>query len=54
MLIGIYSRNIPKSLWQTALNLIILAVMLIVLRAFAYFMGVVTVRYGFAIGWFAG
>jgi hypothetical protein len=55
---GLISRNVPRSLWdQTALTLVVLAVVLAVLRAFTsqhYFMGALTVCYGFAIGWFAG
>jgi len=51
-------RNIPKSLWgQTVVMVVILAIVLAVLRAFTsqhYFMGTVTVCYGFVIGWFAG
>src|SRR5215471_9959218 len=42
---------------QTARMFIVLAVVLAVLRAFTsqhYFMGAVTVCYGFVIGWFAG
>jgi hypothetical protein len=37
--------------------LVVLAIVLAVLRAFTsqhYFMGAVTVCYGFVIGWFAG
>ena len=52
------SHSFSKSLWgQTALMLIVLALVLAVLRAFTsahYFMGAVTVCYGFVIGWFAG
>jgi hypothetical protein len=55
---GLISRNVPRSLWgQTALVLVVLAVVLAVLRAFTsqhYFIGAVTVCYGFVIGWFAG
>jgi uncharacterized membrane protein len=58
LMLSLISRNIPKSLWgQTALMFIVLAVVLVVLRAFTsqhYFMGAVTVCYGFVIGWFAG
>jgi hypothetical protein len=58
LMLSLISRNIPKSLWgQTALMFIVLAVVLAVLRAFTsqhYFMGAVTVCYGFVIGWFAG
>jgi hypothetical protein len=58
LMISLISRNIPKSLWgQTALMFIILAVVLAVLRLFAsqhYFIGALTVCYGFVIGWFAG
>jgi hypothetical protein len=57
-MISLTSRNIPKSLWrQTTLMLIVLAVVLAVLWVFAsqhYFMGAVTVCYGFVIGWFTG
>jgi hypothetical protein len=58
LMFSLISRNIPKSLWgQTALMFIVLAVVLAVLRALTshhYFMGAVTVCYGFVIGWFAG
>jgi hypothetical protein len=58
LMISLISRNIPKSLWgQTTLMFIVLAVVLAVLRVFTshhYFMGAVTVCYGFVIGWFAG
>jgi hypothetical protein len=58
LMLSLISRNIPKSLWgQTARMFIVLAVVLAVLRAFTsqhYFMGAVTVCYGFVIGWFAG
>jgi hypothetical protein len=58
LMFSLMSRNIPKSLWgQTALMLIILAIVLAGLRSFTsqhYFMGAVTVCYGFVIGWFAG
>jgi hypothetical protein len=58
LMFSLISRNIPKSLWgQTVLMFIVLAVVLAVLRAFTsqhYFMGAVTVCYGFVIGWFAG
>jgi|NGEPerStandDraft_6_1074524.scaffolds.fasta_scaffold17286_1 ABC-type xylose transport system permease subunit len=58
LMFSLISRNIPKSLWgQTALMLIILAIVLAALRIFTpqhYFMGAVTVCYGFVIGWFAG
>ena len=58
LMLSLISRNIPKSLWgQTALMFIALAIVLAALRAFTsehYFMGAVTVRYGFVIGWFAG
>ena len=57
-MLSLISRNSPKSLWgQTALMFIVLAVVLAVLQAFTsqhYFMAVVTVCYGFVIGWFAG
>jgi len=57
-MISLTSRNIPKSLWgQTTLMLIVLAVVLAILWVFTsqrYFMGAVTVCYGFVIGWFAG
>jgi hypothetical protein len=57
-MLNLISCNIPKSLWgQTALMFIVLAVVLAVLQAFTsqhYFMGAVTVCYGFVIGWFAG
>jgi hypothetical protein len=55
---SLVSRNVPKSLSaQTALMLIGLAIVLAVLHAFTsqhYFMGAVTLFYGFVIGWFAG
>lgn len=55
---SLISRKSFRSLWaQTALMLIILAAVLGVLRVFTsshYFMGAVTVCYGFVIGWFAG
>ena len=55
---SIISRNIPRSLWgQTILMFVILVVVLTVLRTFTphhYFMGAVTVCYGFVVGWFAG
>src|SRR5262249_43730966 len=58
LMLSLIPRNIPKSLWgQTAVMFIVLAVVLAVLQAFTfehYFMGAVTVRYGFVIGWFAG
>ena len=58
LMLSLISRNIPKSLWgQTALMFIVLVIVLAVLRAFTsehYFMGAVTVCYGFVIGWFAG
>src|SRR4029450_1563544 len=58
LMLSLISRNIPKSLWgQTALMFIVLAVVLAVLRAFTsqhYFMGAVTVCYGFVIGGLAG
>jgi len=58
LMFSLMSRNIPKSLWgQTALMLVILAIVLAGLRSFTsqhYFMGVVAVCYGFVIGWFAG
>jgi hypothetical protein len=58
LMISLISRHIPKSLWgQTVLMFTILAVVLAVLRVATshhYFMGAVTVCYGFVIGWFAG
>ena len=55
---NLISHNFPKSLLgQTALMFIVLALVLAILRAFTsqhYFMGAVTVCYGFMIGWFAG
>ena len=55
---SLISRNVPKSLWgQTALTVVVLALVLAVLRTFTsqhYFMGAVTVCYGFVIGWFVG
>jgi len=58
LMISFISRNTPRSLWgQTTLMFIVLAVVLAVLRVFTsqhYFMGAVTVCYGFVIGWFAG
>jgi hypothetical protein len=58
LMISLFSRNVRRSLWgQTTLMLVILAAVLAVLRAFTsahYFMGAVTVCYGFVIGWFAG
>jgi NhaP-type Na+/H+ or K+/H+ antiporter len=58
LMLSLISRNIPKSLWgQTALMLIVLAIVLAILRIFTpqhYFMGAVMVCYGFVIGWFAG
>ena len=55
---SLISRNVPKSLWgQTARMFVVLALVLAVLRAFTsqhYFMGAVTVFYGFVIGWFVG
>ena len=58
LMLSLISRNIPKSLWgQTALMFIVLAVVLAVLRTFTsqhYFMGAVTVCYGFVIGWVRG
>jgi hypothetical protein len=51
---GLISRNVPRSLWgQTALMLVVLAVVLALLRAFTsqhYFMGAVTACYGFVVG----
>jgi hypothetical protein len=58
LMISLISRNIPKSLWgQTTMMFIILAVVLAALRVFTsrhYFLGAMTVCYGFVIGWFAG
>lgn len=58
LMISLISRNGRRSLWgQTALMLIILAAVLAVLWRFTshhYFMGAVTVCYGYVIGWFAG
>jgi hypothetical protein len=55
---NLISHNFPNSLLgQTALMFIVLALVLAVLWAFIshhYFMGAVTVCYGFVIGWFAG
>jgi hypothetical protein len=55
---NLISHDFPKSLLgQTALMFIVLALVLGVLWAFIsrhYFMGAVTVCYGFVIGWFAG
>jgi hypothetical protein len=58
LMFSLISRQIRRSLWgQAALMLIVLAVVLVILRASTsphYFMGAVTVCYGFVIGWFAG
>jgi hypothetical protein len=58
LMISLLSRHVPKSLWgQTTLMFVALAVVLAILRAVAsqhYFLGAVTVCYGFVIGWFAG
>ena len=55
---SLISRSIPKSLWgQTVVMFAVLAIVLGVLSAFTshhYFMGAITVCYGFVIGWFAG
>jgi phosphatidylglycerophosphate synthase len=57
-MLSLISRFVPKTLWgQTALMLVILAIVLGLLRAFTsqhYFMAAVMVCYGFVIGWFAG
>jgi hypothetical protein len=57
LMFSLVSRRIPKSLCgPTGLMLIVLAVVLAILRASTsqhYFMGAVTVCYGFVIGWFA-
>jgi hypothetical protein len=58
LMFSLISRNVPKSLWgQTILMLITLGIVLAVLWALTshhYFIGAVTVCYGFVIGWFAG
>jgi uncharacterized membrane protein len=58
LMISLISRNIPKSFWgQTTLMFLILAIVLAVLHIFTshqYFLGAMTVCYGFVIGWFAG
>jgi hypothetical protein len=55
---SLISRDIPKSLWgQAARMFFVLALVLAALWAFTshrYFMGAVTVCYGFVIGWFVG
>jgi len=55
---SLISRNIPKSLWgQAARMFVVLALVLAASWAFTshhYFMGAVTVCYGFVIGWFVG
>jgi hypothetical protein len=57
LMLSLISR-IPKSLWgQTTLMFIVIAIVLAVLWVFTshhYFMGAVTVCYGFVTGWFAG
>ena len=53
-----FSLIASKSFWgQTAMMLVVLAVVLAILRALTsrhYFMAAVTASYGFVIGWFAG
>ena len=58
LMISLISRENRRPFWaQTVLMLVILVVVLGILRVFTshhYFMGAVSVCYGFVIGWFAG